>query len=338
MIRKLNIALIALILFCLFLLYEILLASNTFDGDRFITVSKGESFSQVVDSLDQAGVVRNRTLFILAGKLLRLTTRMQIGKYRFRSGASNKEILEDLRHGKNIELITITVREGLKASRIARIYGRNLGIDSTRFMQLVNDSSLAHRFGVKENSLEGYLMPNTYKFYWQSDEEEIIAEMVKQFWLVFSDTLKVRMESRHISLNELLALASIIEAETNVDSERAIVAGVYYNRLQKRMRLEADPTIQYILEDGPRRLHYSDLQRESPYNTYRNYGLPPGPVNNPGQSSIIAALYPKRHRYLYFVANGQGGHTFSKTFVEHKRAIQRFRRIREEQQAIKEAG
>jgi UPF0755 protein len=205
-------------------------------------------------------------------------------------------------------------------------------------MELVNDENLARKFGVGEHSLEGYLMPNTYKVYWQSDEEDIIQAMVQEFWLFFNDTLKKRMEIRKTTLNELLALASIVEAETSVDTERAIIAGVYYNRLQKRMRLEADPTIQYILEDGPRRLRYSDLHRPSPYNTYRNYGLPPGPINNPGRASIIAALYPKRHKFLYFVANGYGGHTFTSSFEAHKKAAKQFRKVREEQKALKEAG
>ncbi len=336
--RVLVIIFFSLFFLSIVVLYEVLWSSNNFEGDRFITVSKGEYYGQVVDSLEKAGIIRSRMLFLAAGKIRGLTTKMQIGKYRFKSGVSNEDILQDLRHGTNIVMISVTIREGLKATRIARIFSKQAGIDSSRFMELVHNPELAKKFGIEQTSLEGYLMPNTYKVYWQSDEEDIIQAMVQEFWLAFNDTLKARMESRKTTLNELLAIASIVEAETSVDSERAIIAGVYYNRLHKKMRLEADPTIQYILEDGPRRLHYSDLHRESPYNTYRNYGLPPGPINNPGKGSIMAALYPRRHKFLYFVANGYGGHTFTKSFTEHKEAIKKFKKVREEQQALKDAG
>jgi UPF0755 protein len=136
----------------------------------------------------------------------------------------------------------------------------------------------------------------------------------------------------------VLALASIIEGETRIDSERAIVAGVYLNRLKKGIPLQADPTIQYIIPNGPRSLKHADLQIESPYNTYRHRGMPPGPVNNPGRASIYAALHPKKVPYLYFVANGRGGHTFTKTYDQHLHAVQQLKKIREEQDAAKEAN
>ena len=318
--------------------YAVLFMPNTFEGDRFITVSKGENFTQVVDSLEQVGVLRSRAAFEIAGRALNLTTRMQIGKYRFKSGVSNKEILEDLRHGKNIQLITVAIREGLKATRQAKLFARQLHTDSARFMELVNDSTFVHSLGIDDTSLEGYLMPNTYLFYWQDDEETILKEMVKEFWTIFNDSLRKRMEEDGLSLNEVMTLASIVEAESAIDSERAVIAGVYYNRLRRNMRLEADPTIQYILEDGPRRLVRSDLFKESPYNTYRHYGLPPGPINNPGRTAILAALYPMRHKYLFFVATGQGGHKFSRTYDQHLRAVKQLQKVRDIQQAIREEG
>lgn len=327
-----------IVLLVLFGLYQVLWAPNTFSSDQFITVSKGESFRQVVDSLESHGIIRNRLLFDLAGRMLNLTTKMQVGKYRFKSGMSNKEILEDLRYGKTIELITVHIPEGMRVARQAFVFAHALGIDSARFMALAGDTIFLASLGIPANTVEGYLMPNTYKFYWQTDEEEIFRTIVAEFWKFFNDTLKAYAAARGRSINDILTVASIVEAETAVDSERAIVAGVYYNRLEKRMRLEADPTIQYILEDGPRRLRYSDLKRESAYNTYRHYGLPPGPINNPGKASILAALYPARHKYYFFVANGHGGHTFSKTYSEHRQAIQSYRKKREEQQAAKQEG
>lgn len=337
MMRRLQILLGVLILIVLVAFYEILWAPNSFEGDRFVTVSKGDTFRQVIDSLQSHGIIRNRTLFDLAGRTLRLTTRMQIGKYRFKSGMSNKEILEDLRYGKTIELVMVHIPEGLRMARQAFICKRVLGIDSARFMALAKDTFFVRSLGVPAPTLEGFLLPNSYKFYWQTDEEDVIREMVAQFWGFFNDTLKAYAAARGRSINDILTIASIVEAETAVDSERAIVAGVYYNRLEKRMRLEADPTIQYILEDGPRRLRYSDLKRESAYNTYRHYGLPPSPINNPGEASILAALYPVRHKYLFFVANGIGGHTFTRTYGEHRKAIELYRKKKVEE-ALKQDG
>ncbi len=311
---------------------------NTFTGDKIVIVSKGQNFQQVTDSLQQAGVLRSRLLFEIAGRILGSTTKLQIGKYRFKSGVSNLSIIDNIRYGKTVETITVTIREGLRATTLARIFEKELGIDSARFMDLVNDSGFAHRLGVPSDNLMGYLMPNTYKFYWQTDEDEIIKELVKEFWTEFDDKMISQAKRRGVTINQILTMASIIELETAIDTERAVVAGVYYNRLQRRMRLQADPTIQFILSGEPRRLHYSDLRVESAYNTYKNYGLPPGPINNPGKASILAALYPSRHKYLYFVASGEGGHIFTKDFESHKRAIQQYKKTREEQKAMRESG
>ena len=135
-----------------------------------------------------------------------------------------------------------------------------------------------------------------------------------------------------MTMHQVLTLASIVEGESGIDEERPMIAGVYWNRLKNRMRLEADPTIQYVLPDGPRRLFHRDLRLGSPYNTYRNYGLPPGPINNPGKKAILATLYPEKHQYLYFVATGVGGHRFSRTYAEHQKAARAYRRARREEE------
>jgi UPF0755 protein len=327
-----------IILFLFGAVYTIFWMPNTFDGDRFVTVSKGENFYQVLDSLADAGVIRSRLLFDMAGRLLGLTTRMQIGKYRFRSGMSNTEILDDIRYGKSVELIAVTIPEGLRPERQAQIFATRIGIDSARYVTLAYDSAFARTVGVPSQSLMGYLMPMTYKFYWQTDEEDILKTLVGEFWKVFDDTLRSDAASRGLSINEVLAMASIIEFETAIDSERPMIAGVYYNRLKKGMRLQADPTIQYLLETAPRRLHYRDLYRKSKYNTYRHLGLPPGPINNPGRASILAALHPRTHKYLFFVANGLGGHTFTRTYAEHLRAVRKYRKYVEQKRAAAHLG
>jgi len=225
-------------------------------------------------------------------------------------------------------LIPVTVTEGIRARTQAGVFARALGVDSLRYARLAFDESFARSLGVEQPMLEGYLLPQTYGFNWQQEEATIIRAQVIEFHRVFNDSLKARAAAIGMTVNEVVTLASIVEGEVIFDEERPIVAGVYHNRLRRGMRLQADPTIQYIIPDGPRRLLYEDLETESPYNTYRNRGLPPGPVGNPGVRSILATLYPQEHNYLYFVANGRGGHWFSRSFEEHKQHVRKYRRER----------
>jgi UPF0755 protein len=298
------------------------------EGHRTFMVSKGQTFQEIVDSLDAHGFIRSPFLFLLVGRLSGGTTALQVGKYEFETGASNNEIYRALRSGKGNLLIQVTLPEGSQTRALAKLFSRQIGADSARFMELAYDEDFARSLGVDSPTLEGYLLPQTYGFYWQQTEEEVIRTQVRQFQQFFVDSLRNRTRELGMSVRQALTLASIVEGEALLDQERPIIAGVYYNRLRKGMRLEADPTIQFVLPDGPRRLLYADLKIESPYNTYRREGLPPGPVNNPGAASIIAALYPVSHGYLYFVANGHGGHWFAKSYAEHVKNVRRYRRER----------
>jgi UPF0755 protein len=316
--------------------YAVLWAPNTFDGERIITVSKGDTFRQIEDTLIVSGVVRSGFLFNMAARFRGSTRKMQIGRYRFRSGMSNVEILEDLEYGTSVELVSVTLPEGYPTRRIPRLLNKALGLDTASVRSLISDSGFIRSLGIGAPTLEGYLLPNTYRFTWQESDTFVITTLVGSFRRFFNDSLRAAAASRGMSVHEVLTLASIIQAETRVDSERARISGVYHNRLRKRMRLQADPTIQYILEDGPRRITYADLNRTSPYNTYRNSGLPPGPINNPGMASILAALNPEKHRYYFFVASGGGGHTFTRTYAEHLKEVRSYRKRR--QAAAKEGG
>jgi UPF0755 protein len=281
-----------------------------------------------VDALTLAGVIEHPALFKLGGKVFGYAGKIKVGKYSFSSGVSNRAILYAISTATSTANPAVTVFEGLRGTHIARILKREVGIDSAKFAQLLKDTSLIHLDHHGASSLEGFLMPETYEFYWQVDEKEIVHEMLSEFRRFFVDSLQRRARQMKMTIREVLTMASIIEGETILDAERPIVAGLYYNRLRRRMKLEADPTIQYIIPDGPRRLLYVDLKTKSPYNTYQNYGLPPGPISNPGRKSILAALYPERHNYLYFVADGTGGHRFARTFDEHLKNIRSYRRAR----------
>jgi len=331
-VRALLVVVAAAVLVGAFKVYDVLFGPNEFAGagSRIFFVSRGEPFAAIADSLEAREIIRSRPLFVFAAKLFGGSDRIKVGKYEFPSGISNVDLFLSLREGARSLFITVTLREGRRARSFASTLVRIIGIDSTRYMQLVNNERFARSLGVGKSSLEGYLLPNTYKFVWQQDEEAIIREQVKLFHEVFDDSLKTRAGAIGWSMHDAVTLASIIEGEVVLDEERGKISGVYHNRLKKRMKLQADPTIQYFIENGPRRVKYSDLRIDHPYNTYRRAGLPPGPVNNPGRASILAALNPERHNYLYFVANGKGGHWFSTSYAEHLRYVRRYRRARAE--------
>ena len=310
-------------------LYFLLWQSNTFEvSPKIVPVSRGETFGQVADALNSAGVLTHPSLFKLSGKLFGYAGKLKIGKYSFHSGMSNRELLYAISTGTSTANPAVTIYEGIRGTAMARILKREVGIDSVKFAQLLSDTSLIRLPNHGASSLEGFLLPDTYEFYWQLDEKEIVHELLAQFRRFFSDSLQERTRRLNMSVSDVLTMASIVEGETILDNERPIIAGLYYNRLRRRMKLEADPTIQYIIPDGPRRLLYTDLKIESPYNTYQKYGLPPGPINNPGRKSILAALYPAKNNYLYFVADGTGGHRFARTYDEHLKNVRSYRRAR----------
>ncbi len=302
---------------------------NSFEpSPKFITVSKGQSFSSVADSLEERGIINSAFTFKIAGRLLGVTQKMRVGKYSFVSGISNKEILDDIEGGYSTISSSVALREGVRTRVFARILKRHIGIDSAKFMAHYSDTSLIGIYPHNAVSLEGYLMPDTYSFFWQDDEREIVQRMITEFREFFVDSLQRRMKQLGYDLNDVMTMASIVEGEAVYDDERAIIAGVYYNRLKKRMRLQADPTVWFVVSDTSKRLTKKSLLVDSPYNTYKHYGLPPGPINNPGRASIIAALYPAKHQYIYFVADNNGRHRFAKNYEEHQRNVRLYRKAR----------
>ena len=308
-----------------FLLWE---ANSVQPSPSIVTISRGENFAQVVDAFVNAGLVNHPALFKISGKLFGYAGKIKIGKYSFADGVSNRQILYAISTGTSTANPEVTIYEGLRCAQVERILKREVGIDSARMAELIADTSLIHLNNHGAASLEGFLLPETYEFYWQVDEREIVREMLSEFRKFFADSLQRRVREMHMTIAQVLTMASIVEGETVLDRERPIIAGLYYNRLKRHMKLEADPTIQFIIPDGPRRLLYDDLKVESPYNTYQNYGLPPGPINNPGRKSILAALYPERSNFLYFVADGLGGHRFARTYDEHLRNVRVYRHTR----------
>lgn len=293
-----------------------------------VEVAKGETLGSVATKLDQLRLVPNRWSFILAARINRAERRIRPGRYLMARGMSNVEVLRELVRGR-AATVTVTIPEGLRLTQIAGIFSQRMAFDSSRFVEICSDGAFIRELGFSAPNLEGYLFPDTYEFFAQSSPETIIRKMTANLKTVFHDTLNNRLKQLGLSLHQCITLASIIQGEVMVWEEAPLVSAVYHNRLRRRIPLAADPTIQYLLTDGPRRLYQKDLELDSPYNTYRRLGLPPGPINNPGRQAIIAALYPADVDYLFFVARGDGTHSFNTTHAGHladKELLQQIRR------------
>ena len=260
------------------------------------------------------------------------------GRFVVRRDQSQFEALRSLfRQSGQAATVNVTIPEGLTIGRTASILARAGLVDSTQFAGLAASDSAANKMAVLEGfgiapaaDLEGFLMPDTYNFYQSASVRNVLDKLVGHHAEFWTAERIAQAKKLNMSLREVATLASIIEAETPTDAEKPRVSGVYHNRLKAGMLLQADPTVQFALGDVRRRLLYDDLEYDSPYNTYKYTGLPPGPINSPGRIALDAALNPEKHSYYYFVAlgDGSGKHDFSRTKLEHDRAVQRYRRSR----------
>ena len=303
--------------------------SDTDLGDKKVSVivEPGDAFSGVADQLADSGVVDSKTGLKIAARLRSVDRQLVPGRYDFTGANSIKSILDRLAGG-DILRIRVTIPEGAPIWKVASIVQSQLQIDSAAFVALNRDSAFLAKVDLPY--LEGYLFPETYFVPWGAGLKEVAATFVGQFKAetddIWPDDIPLGL-----SREEIVILASIIEAETRIDDERRIVASVYSNRLRENWRLDADPTVIYGLGGLERPLYRKDLRKETPYNTYMKRGLPPTPINSPGLASIEAALDPADTEYYFFVADNSGGHYFSKTNAEHNRAIRRIRQEAKEQ-------
>ena len=315
---------LACVLICLFSSYGNRVGSTT---PQVVEIRRGLSLYSIGGLLRKNNIIDSSSKFILAAKLLGVEKGLKAGKYEIPAKSSYNNILQILYSGKGIQE-KVTFPEGILTRDIALILEKRIGINRENFLDLIDDKEFIKTFGLDVPSLNGFLLPETYTFYWGMSEKEVISAFLKEFKKILTDSVMTKIEESKYSLLEYVILASIIEGEALYDTERALISGVYHNRLKKHIRLQADPTIQYIIEGGPRRLLRDDLKIDSPYNTYLYGGLPPGPISNPGRSSILAAIFPSTENYLYFVARGDGYHTFSKSNREHIKAKRKFNKIR----------
>lgn len=296
-----------------------------------VTVARGASMYEIGLALRDADVVPSAWIFAVTAKLSGKGARLQSGTYLFPERISTREVVAAIASGRYQVEVWVTIPEGATIRSIASLLHARVHLDSARIVRLARDASFLRRLRVDATSLEGYLFPDTYLIRDGEEPGNVLAALHARFREKLTPDLIARAAERRRTLHQVLTMASIVEGETRKASERARVAGVYENRLARGMKLQADPTVQYIIPDGPRRLLYRDLDIESPYNTYRHRGLPPGPINNPGLEAIRAALFPEQHTFLFFVADGTGGHRFSRNAAEHGLAVAEYRRLQKEQ-------
>lgn len=318
-----------------FLLFAFL-GPNYYDvkSPHKFNVKPGDSFSKIVNNLYNEKIIPNSTNMKIAAFIYGAENKIKAGKYLIKNGLNYFQLLDLFVKGTSGLQTLVTIPEGIWQYKLAELLEEKLGISSKEFMALSNRKSFLNSCNIISNSLEGYLLPNTYYFYENSSEIDVIMKLKLEMDKIFeSDSVITQMAKLEMTKNEILTLASIIEGESNKVSEFKLISGVYYNRLRKGIRLQADPTIQYLkrTKRSNNKVYFKDLEIDSPYNTYLNAGLPPSPINNPGKSAVLAAIFPDKTDYIFFVADGTGGHKFSSKLSEHNFNVQAYRRWRNSQ-------
>lgn len=295
-----------------------------------IYIKAGTSVKEIARILEEKKVVPNRWIFLAYGFLRGSLNYLKPGEYEFRIGMSMEAILAKLVAGKVITHQVI-IPEGSTMREIARVLAIEGLVEEERFLELAKNPEILAAYGIQGHSLEGYLFPDTYNLTKGMKEEEIIHRMVNRFRQIFGPEEEARARELRMSPHQVVTLASIIEKEAVIPREMPLISGVFHNRLRQSMPLQADPTVYYAIKRQNGRLSRKDLRTESSYNTYLRLGLPPGPIASPGKAALVAALYPEKTKYLYFVSKNDGTHYFSSTLAEHKKAVRRYQVLKEKE-------
>ncbi len=302
-----------------------------------IRVEQGDSLATVVRKLRKQKLIANERLFLLWARLKGVETKIHLGLYRFEASASAREILDRLATGKGM-FYKVTIPEGLTVKEIAALLGKMQIVDDEKFLRETAVPELLARLEVPQHGIEGYLFPSTYYFMPSTPEKDIVAALAEQFRKISWPVVERANGVGGLTPHQVITLASIIEKESAVEAERPLISAVFHNRLRRGMPLQSDPTVIYGMKEFQGNLTRKNLQDPSPYNTYRISGLPPGPICNPGLSSIKAALEPADVRYLYFVSKNDGSHQFSENLEAHNQAVKTFQPIALPASKTKAAG
>ncbi|MBI3535347.1 MAG: endolytic transglycosylase MltG [Deltaproteobacteria bacterium] len=298
--------------------------------ETIILIHKGHSPNEITQELFKAQVIGNPKKLVWLGKIMRGWRKLKVGEYKLSAAMTPVDIFKVLSSGIGISY-SFTVQEGDNIYEIAeKLESKKLSLKKI-FIPLCKNNKFIETLGFKTKelpslvSLEGYLYPDTYLLNKTMSPEEIIKMMTKKFYEVWAQDFSKRAKELRLTQHEVITLASIIEKETGAPEERALISSVFHNRLNKKMRLQSDPTSIYgIWEKYRGNLTKRDLSLQNPYNTYVISSLPPGPIGNPGKATILAALYPANTQYYYFVSKNEGLHEFTKTYAEHIEAVRKY--------------
>ncbi len=298
------------------------------DGDAIqVIIPKGASFRTATDSLESAGAISQPFLFRVYAKLSSKDKGVKAGVYLIQPGSNWGKVIATISDVSN-SINKVTIPEGFSTAQIAPLIAKHILLPEDSILAAIRDTALMDSLQIPRSnfaSLEGYLFPDTYIFPPGTTARQAIAAMVSRFESLWNTEYNSRLTELGLTRHELVSIASIVEKEARIDSERPVIAAVYLNRIKIGMPLQADPTVQYARGQHTSRVLFDDLKIESPYNTYLYPGIPPGPIASPGTASIKATLYPANVSYLFFVARPDGSHQFTNTFAEHTRAIREIR-------------
>jgi UPF0755 protein len=317
---------IAVIIACLLaggmvLAAYLLMGPNTksFGDKKYFYVPTGSNYQDVLKGLREQEIIRSPATFNLVARRLDYPARVKAGRYEIKKDMSNLDIVRILRSGRQAPVKLVINKLRLKEDFI-RLVSTNLEADSAAMRAILEDGVYLRQFGLDTNTVMCAIVPNTYEFYWNTSAGKVFDKIENAYATFWSDERKAKAAALNLSPTQVTVLASIVEEETNRHDEKPAIASVYLNRLNKGMKLGADPTVKFAMKNfGLRRIWGSYLEYDSPYNTYRYSGLPPGPICTPSTKSIDAVLTPADTEYLYFCAraDGSGYHAFASTYREH---------------------
>lgn len=280
-----------------------------------INIKKGESLSTIAEMLEDSGVIENRDVFKFFAKISRIEGKLQAGRYELYKNSNEYQVLDKIHKGRVI-LKPVTIPEGLTYKQIASKIKKSADIDSALFVRLCENAEILKEYKIPAKNAEGFLFPETYYISDETDEEDIVRMMLDKFSERLPDSMFASNDFK-FSKYQYIILASMIEKEAKLKEEKPLIAGVYYNRLKKGMLLQCCATVFYSLNKVGGKLTYRDLEFSSPYNTYKNPGLPPSPICSPSISSVMSVLKPVQSNFLFYVSNGDGTHTFTVNYKEH---------------------
>lgn len=313
---------IGLLSFAIWIVVMIQPVNRRSDERMLLTVPIGSSLGQIADRLEQSGLIKSKNAFKIYVKIAGAERGLKAGDYHLSAQMTARQLLDRLTTGE-LSYFTVTFPEGTTIKELARILAEKGLVDAQVFVEAVQSADFANQYSDLTSGVgtpEGFLFPDTYRIAEGTSPEAVATMQIQRFRQIFTPEMHEEAQRLKMSVAEVVTLASIIEKEAMRPEERPIISAVFHNRLRLKRPLESCATVQYALGYHKPKLTYDDLEIDSPYNTYRNAGLPPAPIANPGLDSILAALYPAEVDYLYFVAKNDGSHVFSKTYNDHLRA------------------